>query len=103
MSKVTIPTVAISITRDAMTILPAVVPAHELPVVQAVFGEDNVEQVREAGEVELDAAIEAERLVSKYGQGALESAFGTNFKTAIAKAIGEAAAPAKAATSAKKG
>lgn len=80
---------AVVITRDAMTVLPRELPSHEVPVAQAVFGEDSVEIIEENnGEaVEIDVEGEADRLVQKYGSGAVEATFGTNFKTAIAKAI----------------
>ncbi len=82
-----IPVVALIITRDPMTILPREVPEHEVAVTQAVFGEDNVEVVGkvEGAAVELDSALEAERLVQKYGQEAVEKAYGANFKGAIDK------------------
>ncbi|MGC4395998.1 hypothetical protein [Hydrogenophaga sp. T2] len=83
-----IPLVALMITRDPMTILPREVPEHELPIVQAVFGEDNVEVqgAVEGASVELDPSQEAERLAGKYGTDALEKAYGANFKGAITKA-----------------
>lgn len=83
--------VALTITRDPMTILPREVPAHEVPVAQAVFGEDNVEVHGpvDGQRVELDVTMEPDRLVAKYGQGAVEAAFGVNFKTAITKACKE--------------
>lgn len=87
-----VPLVAVLITRDAMTILPSEVPEHELPVTQAVFGEDNVE-VKGTSEdrvVVLDSTQEAERLAGKYGAEALELAYGVNFKGAIAKACAAA-------------
>lgn len=83
-----IPLVAVMITRDAMTILPRELPEHELPVAQAVFGEDNVEVLGPVDDeaVKLDPATEAERLAGKYGPDAVEKAYGTNFKSAVAKA-----------------
>jgi hypothetical protein len=86
--KLLIAMVALTITRDPMTILPREVPAHEVGVAQAVFGEDNVEVHGpiEGQSVELEVDDEADRLVQKYGQGAVEAAFGVNFKGAIAKA-----------------
>lgn len=90
--------VAVMITRDAMTILPRDLPEHELPVVQAVFGEDNVQVLGpvEDQTVTLDSSLEAERLAGKYGTDALEKAYGTNFKGAIAKACAAAGVEAPA-------
>ena len=92
------PLAALLITRDAMTILPSEVPEHEVPVAQAVFGEDNVEVqgVDESRVVTLDSSLEAERLAGKYGADALEKAYGTNFKGAIAKACEAAGVEAPA-------
>lgn len=82
-----IPVVALVITRDPMTILPREVPKHEVAVVQAVFGEDNVEVKGEVegASIELDSSLEADRLVQRYGQEAVEKAYGGNFKGAIDK------------------
>ena len=82
-----IPVIALVITRDPMTILPREVPEHEVAVVQAVFGEDNVEVTGkvEGAVIELDSALEADRLVQRYGQEAVEKAYGGNFKGAIDK------------------
>ena len=73
-----IPVIALVITRDPMTILPREVPEHEVAVVQAVFGEDNVEVTGkvEGAVIELDSALEADRLVQRYGQEAVEKAYG---------------------------
>lgn len=87
-------TVTVMVTRDPMTILPATVPVHELPIMQAVFGEDNVNPVDSAkpGVVELDVDGEATRLENKYGPEALEKAHGRNYKTGISRALAEAKA-----------
>lgn len=85
--RILVSTVAMLVTRDAMTILPVTVPAHELEIQKAVFGEDNVE-VRDikTSPTVVTLEDEAERLVGKYGGQAVEDAFGKNFKGAIAKA-----------------
>lgn len=98
MSNILVSTVALSITRDAMTILPATLPAHELPITQAIFGEDNVQVLDQPGAaVELEPSEEAERLERKYGTGALVEAYGANYKGAITRACKDAEVkPAKA-------
>lgn len=79
--------VTATVTRDAMTHLPTHIPAHELPIVQAIFGEDNVQVTSEdAGTVELDPAEEGQRLVGKYGDAAVVKGYGENYKGAVAKA-----------------
>lgn len=75
------------ITRDAMTILPRTLPAHELEVAQVVFGEDNIEVLGDGDEpIELDPAQESARLEAKWGSEAVEKAFGANHKSKIAAA-----------------
>lgn len=90
--------VALVIARDAMTILPATVPAHEVEIAKAVFGEDHVEVVGpvDGQSVELDSSLEHERLVQKYGFEAVQAAYGVNYKGAVEKACKAAEfAPAK--------
>ncbi|WP_137921685.1 hypothetical protein [Hydrogenophaga sp. 2FB] len=83
--------VALTITRDPMTILPREVPAHEVPIAQAIFGEDNVEVHGpvEGQRVELDITQEPDRLKAKYGEEAVAAAYGVNYKAAISKACKE--------------
>jgi hypothetical protein len=84
----TIPLIAVTVRRDAMTLLPAAVPQHELAVLKAVHGADNVYvQEGEAGSIELDPATEGERLEKKYGDLALVKAYGPGYEPAIAQAI----------------
>jgi hypothetical protein len=93
--KVQVATVALEITRDAMTILPAVCPAHELPIKKAIFGSDNVQVLDAKTEpVELDSEGEVERLVGRYGAEALEKSYGTNYAFAVPKACEDAAVKA---------
>lgn len=84
--------VAVEIERDNMTILPREFPAHELPIAQGIFGEENVRVIEGAKPepVELDPEGEVGRLEQKYGTGALEKAYGVNFKSGIAKAMKDA-------------
>lgn len=92
MPKVLVATVALMITRDAMTVLPTTVPGHEVEIQKAVFGEDNVEVLEkqdDAAPVEIDSEGEVTRLEGKYGNGALEGAYGVNYKGAIARALKE--------------
>ena len=88
--KILVATVALMVTRDAMTILPTTVPAHELAIQRAVFGRENVRVLDDKlAPVEIDPSIEAERLQQKYGGRALEKAYGSNFEQAIEKACAE--------------
>lgn len=94
--KILVACVMLTVTRDAMTILPAKVPAHEVEIMKAVHGEENVREIEgPADAVEIDPEGEAERLMQKYGREALEAAYGTNFKGKLAKACAEHAVKAK--------
>lgn len=91
-AKILVATIALMVTRDAMTILPTTVPKHEVDVQRAIFGRENVQVLDDqsgAVPVEVELETEAERLEAKYGGGALEKAFGTNYQFAIAKAAKE--------------
>jgi hypothetical protein len=91
-AKTLVATTAVLITRDAMTIIPTELPAHEIEIAKAVFGEENVNPTgADSGAVELEAASEAERLEQKWGSDALQAAFGANYKGKIAKAVADGA------------
>lgn len=93
--KVSVPTMTLSVVRDALTILPVTVPAHEHEALCAVHGEENVQIVAEGGEaVEIEADAEVERLKAKYGPEMLEKAYGANFSTKIVRAVAAYAEPA---------
>lgn len=103
MSQILVATAAVMITRDPMTILPATVPKHELPILHAIFGEDNVQELddqSDAQPMEVDTEGEVTRLENKYGPGKLEDTHGKGYKSEIARAMKdnavEADAPAKA-------
>jgi hypothetical protein len=93
----TFPLIAVQVHRDAMTKIPAFVPAHELRVLRAVHGKDNVYPIPdvEAGSVELDPAAEGSRLREKYGEGAVVAAYGEGFDEAIFDAVSSADSVAK--------
>lgn len=71
---------SIQIRRDANTITPTQVPQHEVPILQTMFGAENVHNANGkrldenaltdadvAGEVDLNPATEHDRLAGKYG------------------------------------
>jgi hypothetical protein len=95
----TFPLIAVGVRRDAMTILPVGVPAHELRILHAVHGRDNVYPSEDvAGSVELDPEAEGARLRSKYGDRAVMAAYGDDCDEAILQAISsDAAKPKRAA------
>ena len=89
MKKILVAAVAVMISRDAMTNLPGIVPAHEVDIQKAVFGEDNVALLdsQPTDIFTIDPSQEAERLAQKYGGEAMEKAHGVNFKSAIAREL----------------
>ena len=67
----------VTIRRDANTITPITVPAHELPMLRNMHGKENVTHTDEAvGTVEVDPAAEYERLGAKYGAGKVAKVYG---------------------------
>lgn len=67
----------VTIRRDANTITPITVPAHELPMLRNMHGKENVTQADEpVGTVEVDPAGEYERLSAKYGAGKVAKVYG---------------------------
>lgn len=79
--------VSLTVVRDAMTRLPASVPAHEVEIMKTVHGEDNVTvNDGDAGFTELDPANEGDRLVAKYGEDVVKRVLGENYKGAAARA-----------------
>jgi hypothetical protein len=75
--KIAVATVTLMVTRDSMTRLPVTVPAHELEVMQALHGTENVQELDEKpAPVMLDPATEGERLQQKYGRGLIAELYG---------------------------
>lgn len=66
------------IIRDSKTKVSTSVPLHELQVLKVIHGTENIEELGEAAPRELDDDLdtEVERLISKYGSGAIGEAFG---------------------------
>lgn len=96
MTKMLIATASLLVIRDAMTILPVSVPAHEVDVMKALHGEENVRVLDGKTEpVELDGETEAERLEAKYGPGTLSQAYGDAYKREIPRAMKDAAGTSK--------
>lgn len=84
MSTLTVPTVTCVVTRDPMTIIHTTICPHEVDIVRAIFGADNVELLEgETGTTEIDAEGEIKRLENKYGTGQLEAAFGQTYAGTI--------------------
>lgn len=67
---------AVTVRRDANTIIPAEAPKHEIPVLKHLFGAENVTLGAVIGYVDLDEATEHERLAAKYNEEAVTAVHG---------------------------
>lgn len=98
----------ICVRRDAHTSTPVTVPAYEIPVLQDIFGVENVHnadgrRVDEQGPGKVvgrftPAEDEYTRFCSKYGAARIEQVFGKS-RTSLDRLVGEAKAKTKAGTS----
>jgi len=103
---------SVKIRRDAHTTTPVNVPEHEVPILQEIFGEENVQTPagmtvleqglgEPVGEV-ADQEDEFARLSAKYGASAVEEVYGKKASRGLETAMKEIAAKeAKAAKVAK--
>lgn len=88
---------AVTIRRDANTITPTTVPAHELPMLRNMHGKENVTQADEpAGTVEIDPSAEYERLSAKYGEGKVAKVYGDDDGLRLAEMVAKNELPAMA-------
>lgn len=86
---------AVTIRRDANTITPITVPAHELPMLRNMHGKENVTQADEpVGTVEIDPTAEYERLSAKYGSGKVTKVYGDDDGLRLAEMVAKNEAPA---------
>lgn len=78
----------VTIVRDTKTKIVCTVPAYELPILAVVHGEENVKKLEEkTAPRELDETVEVDRLVSRYGQEAVQAAYGKLYASKIADAM----------------
>lgn len=94
-----VPLYSILVRRDAHTTTPVTVPEYELPILQAVFGVENVhnaegKRVDEKGPGKAIGQFrpsdnEYERFCAKYGTEQVEQVFGKS-KTGLDKQVGDA-------------
>lgn len=73
-----VPLVTVAVHRDMTTTLSVSVPAHEILILQAIHGRDNIFPGDEKDETALDAEAEFDRLGRKYGEEAVEKAYGAS-------------------------
>ena len=103
-----VPLYSILIRRDAHTTTPVTIPEYELPILQDIFGTENVHNAegRRVDEKGPGKAIgqfrasddEYERFCAKYGAARIEQVFGKS-RTSLNRLVGEAKAKTKAGTS----
>lgn len=94
------PLYEIRIRRDASTITPIRVPEYELPILQEMFGEENIQNRdgKSIAEVGIGQPVgdftpqgeEFERLSAKYGVDLIEAVYGKKNKKTLDKAVAEA-------------
>lgn len=87
----------VRIRRDAHTITPVVTTAYELPVLQFIHGEENVQSID--GKLPALGAVagsyapaedEYGRLAARYGEEAVEAVYGKRAARALEKAVADA-------------
>ena len=71
-----VPLITVAVRRDITTTLSIAVPAHEIPVLHAIHGRDNVFPGEEGDVTAIDPDTEFDRLGRKYGQEAVDTAYG---------------------------
>lgn len=71
-----VPLTVVSVHRDITTTLSTSVPAHEILILQAIHGRDNVYPGDESDETALDPDGEYERLTRKFGEDVVREAYG---------------------------
>lgn len=77
MLKHIVPLIAVAVHRDMTTTIHTAVPEHEVPILKAIHGRDNVYPGDPNGESSLlDADAEFERLNRKYGEDPVANAYG---------------------------
>lgn len=108
----TTPLYQVQIRRDAHTYTPVSVPQYEIPILQNIFGIENVHNAEgklieekglgnPVGEYQ-PTEDEYARLCSKYGGERIEKVFGVQATGALQKAIKEAGKPSKKGVKAPK-
>lgn len=88
MLKYIVPLIAVAIHRDMTTTIHTAVPEHEVPILKAIHGRDNVYPNGPNGEASLlDADAEFDRLNRKYGEDPVGNAYGTRAEGDIRRAV----------------
>lgn len=77
----------VSIRRDAQTTTPVTIPLYEVPILQEIFGAENVSVGAVAREDWNASADEFDRLSRKYGEETVEAVFGKRATGGLENAI----------------
>lgn len=93
----TVPFVFTEIRRDTFNTVCTMVPAHEFPIIQAIFGEESVTVGDKSGEYVFEDALELERIARKYGAARLAESLGKTWPAQVKAAIKENAVKARKA------
>lgn len=97
MSKTVVPLLSVTVRRDANTITPVTVPPHELTILRAIFGKENVQEGEQVGVVELESTEEHQRLSAKYGMQRVAKIYGDDDGDRLTEQVEKHAVKAKAA------
>jgi len=91
MKKHLVPLLFVGVHRDITTTVQTQVAEHEIPILQEVHGDSNVYPGEPTGlKTAVEAETEHDRLVRKYGEDAVRSAYGTTAKGDIRRAVEKA-------------
>ena len=102
-----VPIYTVLVRRDAHTTTPATIPEYELPLMQEIFGKENVHNAegKRVDEQGIGSSVgqyepsddEYERFCAKYGVELVEGVFGKS-KTELTKQVAEASKKPKTKT-----
>jgi hypothetical protein len=82
-----VPYVSTSIRRDSFNTISTLVPAHEVVILQALYGEENITAGEKKGTYSFDDASEMNRLARKYGAAQLAENMGKAWPTIVKTSI----------------
>ncbi len=81
----------VRVRRDAQTTTPTTIAAHELPILQVLYGIENVEDSALTGTYPIDEKQEYKRLVLKFGEEVVRSIYGEEHSGQLAQRLQQTA------------
>ncbi len=95
------PLFRVMVRRDAQTTTPTTVPAHELPILKYLYGNENVTQDKQVGIYACDADVSQEytRLTRKYGSEKVLEIYGQEQSGQLAASMQAGKSTAEAVSS----